>query len=84
MNQLQKQKEAFRMRCSQQNQLTQKSWAFFCPHGPTCSARLQAGLTHLILQLLVLRGDGLPDGDETPHGHIHRLAHPVDGCQGAL
>lgn len=51
---------------------------------PTCSACLEAGLTHLILQLLVLRGDGLPDGDETPHCHAHCLTHPVDGCQGAL
>lgn len=51
---------------------------------PTCSPRLEAGLPHLVLQLLVLCRDGLADGDEAPHGHVHRLAHPVYGRQGAL
>lgn len=51
---------------------------------PTCSACLEAGLTHLILQFLVLCGNGLPNGDKTSHSHVHCLAHPVYGCQGAL
>lgn len=51
---------------------------------PTCSACLEAGLSHLVLQLLVLRRDGLADGDEASHGHVDRLAHPVYGSQGAL
>lgn len=52
--------------------------------GLTCPARLKAGLSHLVLQLLVLRCDGLADGNKASHGHVHRLAHPVYGCQGAL
>lgn len=51
---------------------------------PTRSARLEASLTHLILQLLILCGDGFPDGYKTSHSHAHCLAHPVYGCQGAL
>ena len=50
----------------------------------TCSAGLKAGQAHLLLQLLVLRGDGLPHGHEAAHRHAHRLAHPVDGGQRAL
>lgn len=50
----------------------------------TCSASFEAGLTHLILQLLVLCGDGLSDCYKTPHCYTHRLAHPVYSCQGAL
>ncbi|TNN85815.1 hypothetical protein EYF80_004062 [Liparis tanakae] len=42
----------------------------------------EEGLTHLILELLVLCGDGLPDGDEASHGHAHCLAHPVYGRLG--
>lgn len=51
---------------------------------PTRPARLEAGLTHLILQLLILCGDGFPDGYKTSHSHAHCLAHPVYGCKGAL
>lgn len=51
---------------------------------PTCSSCLEAGLTHLILELLVLCGDGLPDGDKASHSHTHCLAHPVYGRLGTL
>lgn len=54
------------------------------PKYSTCSACLKAGLTHLILQLLVLRGDGFPDSNKASHCHAYRLTHPVYGCQGAL
>lgn len=50
----------------------------------TCPACLEAGLPHLVLQLLVLCRDGLANGNKASHGHVHRLAHPVYGCQGAL
>lgn len=52
--------------------------------GPTCSAGLQAGLAHLVLQLLVLRGDGLAHGHEAAHRHADGLAHPLHGRLGAL
>lgn len=55
-----------------------------CGGGLTCPARLEAGLSHLVLQFLVLRCDGLAHGNEASHGHVHRLAHPVYGRQGAL
>lgn len=52
--------------------------------GLTCSAGLQAGLAHLVPKLLVLRGDGLAHRHEAAYRHADGLAHPLQGCLGAL